>query len=140
MDSTTLPSRLSLPLRYLLGIILILAISLLVFFLVMQPPAGDVGLMAGFLSITAVISALAGYGSYRMGWIHRSPTIRWTLLGGYALSSVLTFLNVWVTARLMFTNLHDLLLATVLLLFAGGIAMALGYFLSRVLRKASSPP
>lgn len=133
MDSTTLSSRLSLPLRYLLGIILILAISLLVFFLVMQPPAGDVGLMAGFLSITAVISALAGYGSYRMGWIHRSPTIRWTLLGGYALSSVLTFLNVWVTARLMFTNLHDLLLATVLLLFAGGIAMALGYFLSSAL-------
>lgn len=133
MDSTTLPSRLSLPLRYLLGIILILAISLLVFFLVMQPPAGDVGLMAGFLSITAVISALAGYGSYRMGWVHRSPTIRWTLLGGYALSSVLTFLNVWVTARLMFTNLHDLLLATVLLLFAGGIAMALGYFLSSAL-------
>jgi signal transduction histidine kinase len=129
MDSTTPPSSLSLPLRYLLGIILILAISLLIFFLVMQPPAGDVGLMAGFLSITAVISALAGYGSYRMGWVHRSPTIRWTLLGGYALSSV----NVWVTARLMFTNLHDLLLATVLLLFAGGIAMALGYFLSSAL-------
>jgi signal transduction histidine kinase len=133
MNSTTLPSSLSLPLRYLLGIILILAISLVVFFLVMQPPAADVELMAGFLSITAVISALAGYGSYRLGWIHRSPTIRWTLLGGYALSSVLTFLNVWVTARLMFTNLHDLLLATVLLLFAGGIAMALGYFLSSAL-------
>jgi signal transduction histidine kinase len=42
----------------------------------------------------------------------------------------LTFLNVWVTAVLMFLNQHDLLLATVLLLFAGGIAMSLGYFLS----------
>jgi hypothetical protein len=46
-----------------------------------------------------------------------------SLLGGYALSSVLTFINVWVTARLMFASQHDLLLATVLLLFAGGIAM-----------------
>jgi signal transduction histidine kinase len=35
-----------------------------------------------------------------------------------------------VTARLMFASLHDLLLATVLLIFAGGIAMVLGYFLS----------
>jgi signal transduction histidine kinase len=52
------------------------------------------------------------------------------LLGSYVLASVLTFLNVWVTARLMFASEHDLLLATVLLLFAGGIAMSVGYFLS----------
>jgi signal transduction histidine kinase len=56
--------------------------------------------------------------------------LRWSLLAGYALSSVLTFLNVWLTARLMFASKHDLLLATVLLVFAGGMAMALGYFLS----------
>jgi signal transduction histidine kinase len=59
-----------------------------------------------------------------------APHISWVLLGGYGLSSGLTFLNVWVTARLMFASQHDLALATVLLLFAGGIAMALGYFLS----------
>jgi signal transduction histidine kinase len=89
--------------------------------------------MASFLSITAVVSVAAGYGAYRMGWINRSPRVSWTLLGGYALSSVLTFINVWVTARLMFASQHDLLLATVLLLFAGGIAMSLGYFLSTAL-------
>jgi signal transduction histidine kinase len=65
--------------------------------------------------------------------MQRSPTIRWTLLGGYALSSLLTFLNVWLTARLMFANQHDLLLATILLLFASGIAMVLGYFFSTAL-------
>ena len=42
----------------------------------------DLGLMAGFLSVTAVISALASYGAYRLGWMQRSPTLRWTLLGG----------------------------------------------------------
>jgi signal transduction histidine kinase len=46
---------------------------------------------------------------------------------------VLTFFNVWLTARLMFASQHDLLLATVLLVFAGGMAMALGYFLSSTL-------
>ncbi|UCH59109.1 MAG: HAMP domain-containing protein [Anaerolineales bacterium] len=122
-----------LPVRYATGVLAIVALSLLIFNLLMRPAFADFGLMALFLSITALISGLAGYGSYRLGWMQRSPTIRWTLLGGYLLSSVLTFMNVWVIARLMFFDQHDLLLATVLLLFAGGIAMALGYFLSSTL-------
>lgn len=126
-------SRLSLPGRYLLGVILILAFSLWVFYLVMHPPVSEIGLMAVFLSITAVISVLAGYGLYRSGVMDRSPTIRLALLIGYALSSLLTFVNVWLTARLMFASQHDLLLATVLLIFAGAMAMALGYFLSTAL-------
>ena len=125
--------RSSVPLRFAAGVALIVVLSLGIFNLVMQPPPKEIGLMALFLSITALISALVGYGSYRLGWMERTPTIRWTLLGGYALSSLLTFLNVWLTARLMFASQHDLLLATVLLVFAGGMAMALGYFLSSTL-------
>ena len=86
--------------------------------------------MALFLGITAFVSALAGYAAYRFGWINLSPTLRWTLLGGYALASILTFFNVWFSAQLMFASDHDLLLAIVLLVFAGGMAMVLGYFLS----------
>jgi signal transduction histidine kinase len=119
--------------RFVLLILFILGLSLVVFILLMQPPARDLRLMAGFLSITAMISGLVGYGAYRLGWVQRSPTIRWTLLIGYALASVLTFINVWLTARLMFTSHHDLLLATVLLLFAGSMAMALGFFLTSAL-------
>jgi signal transduction histidine kinase len=107
-----------------------MVITLGIFYLLMSPPMNDIGLMAGFLSITALISGVAGYSAYRLGWIERSPTIRWSLLGGYALASGLTFLNVWVTASLMFTDPHDLLLATVLLIFASGMAMTLGYILS----------
>jgi signal transduction histidine kinase len=120
-------------LRFALGVASIVLLSLGAFKLIMQPALREVGLMALFLSITALVSGLAGYGSYRLGWMDRTPTIRWTLLGGYALSSALTFLNVWLTARLMFASQHDLLLATVLLVFAGGMAMALGYFLSSTL-------
>jgi len=123
----------SVSVRYALGVLGIVALSLLIFNLLMRPPFSDFGLMALFLSITALVSGMVGYGSYRLGWMQRSPTIRWTLLGGYLLSSVLTFLNVWVTANLMFFDQHDLLLATVLLLFASGMAMALGYFLSSTL-------
>lgn len=133
MNSPSAISRPSLPIRFVLGVILIVAVTLLLFNTLMRPASSDLGLMALFLSVTAVVSIVAGYGAYRLGWMHRSPTLLWTLLGGYALSSLLTFLNVWMTANLMFTSDHDLMLATVLLVYAGGIAMALGYFLANTL-------
>ena len=86
--------------------------------------------MALFLAITALVSSLVGYLAYRLGWIALTPSLRWGLLAIYAISSALTFFNVWFSAKLMFASEHDLLLAIVLLVFAGGMAMALGYFLS----------
>lgn len=117
-------------LRLLGGILVIVLLSLGVFYFIMRPPMSDLGYMAQFLSITALISALAGYAAYRFRWLEHAPALRWSLVGGYALASLLTFLNVWVTARLMFASQHDLMLATILLLFAAGIAMVMGYFLS----------
>jgi signal transduction histidine kinase len=121
---------LSLPVRYGLAIVLVLTLSLVLFYWLMRPPMGDLGVMAQLLAVTAFVSALVGFAAYRLGWLERSPSLRLTLMGIYALASVLAFFNVWVTAALMFASEHDLLLATVLLLFAGGIAMVLGYFLS----------
>jgi signal transduction histidine kinase len=123
----------SLLLRTLLGILLIVAVSLGVFKLLMAPARGELGFMAVFLAATAVISGLAGYAAYRLGWLTFSPTIRWTLLPGYALASLLTFFIVWFSANLMFASQHDLLLAVVLLLFSGGMAMVLGYWFSSTL-------
>jgi len=116
--------------RFILGVLLIVALSLVIFKMMMAPPLYELGLMALFLGITAFVSALAGYAAYRFGWMNISPTLRWSLLGGYALSSMLTFFNVWFSAQMMFASEHDLLLAIVLLVFAGGMAMVLGYFLS----------
>ncbi len=124
------PSRLPLPLRFAIGLLAVLALSLAIFYLIMHPPMGDLNLMALFLGVTAAVSGLAGFIAYRLGWLERMPSLRLSLLGGYALASLLTFFNVWVTARLMFASKHDLQLAIVLLVFAGGIAMLLGYFLS----------
>jgi signal transduction histidine kinase len=93
----------------------------------------DLEHMAQFLSFTAAISIAAGYGAYRLGWLERTPSLRWTLGGTYVLASSMTFLNVWLTARLMFASEHDLLLATILLVFAGGIAVALGSFFASAL-------
>ncbi len=128
--TTTHHTSPSLPLRFIGGVLLTMIIALGLFWVIMQPPVADFRAMALFLSVTAGISIAAGYIAYRSGLAQRAPHISWLLLGGYALASILTFLNVWLTARLMFASQHDLLLATVLLVFAGGIAMSLGYFLS----------
>lgn len=123
-------SRTPLVFRLILGAAVIVAITLGIFMLVMFPPMKDVANLALYLSLTALVSAVIGYLAYSLGWIHMSPTLRWTLLGGYILASVLTFFNVWFSAQMMFSSQHDLLLAIVLLVFAGGMATVLGYFLS----------
>jgi signal transduction histidine kinase len=132
MSTLTHPyrTRVSLPLRFVAGVLAVLLAALALLYLVMRPPFVDLRAMATFLAITATLSLIAGYVAYRGGWLARAPRLSWALLGICALSSILTFLNVWVTARLMFSSEHDLVLATVLLIFAGGIAMMLGYFLS----------
>src|SRR6266508_5959848 len=123
-------SRLPMLTRLVSGIFIIVVISLAFFNILMSPPSNELGLMALFLGITAFASALAGYAAYRFGWVNLSPTLRWTLLGGYGLASILTFFNVWFSAQMMFASEHDLLLAIVLLIFAGGIAMILVDFFS----------
>lgn len=130
MQPKTLPIQLSTTARFILALLIILTLSVIGFYIVFQPPLDEVWLITGFLLITTIISAVAGYAAYRLGWMNRSPNIRTAFLGSYALASLLTFINVWLTARLMFTDQHDLLLGTVLLIFAGAIAMALGYLLS----------
>ncbi|MBK8049702.1 MAG: HAMP domain-containing protein [Anaerolineales bacterium] len=112
------------------GVVAALALALLLFAVAMQPPFAAFQAMTMFLSATALLSLVAGYAAYRFGWLERSPRLRWTFVASYLLAGALTFVNVWVTARLMFNSDHDLTLAAILLVFAVGIATALGFFLS----------
>lgn len=105
-------------------------VGLGLFYLTMQPQAADLVLMCELTGATSLVSILAVYGAYRSGWINRSPHLGWTLAGGYLLAGLLVFLNVYITARIMFTSTHDLILATVLLVFATGIAVSVGFFLA----------
>ena len=112
------------------AIVLTLAAAIAALYLLMRPSPEEMLSIALLLTVTAAVSLVAGYAAHRLGWIARSPRLSWTLLAGYGLASLLTFVNVWVTARLMFVSQHDLIMATVLLVFAGGIAMSFGYYLS----------
>ena len=116
--------------RFAAGTGLAFLVGLGLFELIMQPPAKDLTLMIQLMGATALVSILAAYLAYRTGWINRSPQLRLTLISGYFLAGLLVFLNVYITARMMFASAHDLVLATILLIFATGIAISVGFFLA----------
>jgi signal transduction histidine kinase len=120
-------------LRFLLGAALAFGLGLGLFSLIMRPGLADLSLMVELMGATTLVSVAAAYTAYRAGWISRSPGLRLTLMGGYALSGLLVFINVWTIARMMFASQHDFVLATILLIFATGIAMSLGYFFTAAL-------
>jgi signal transduction histidine kinase len=122
---------------YLLSILAALALTVALAFAFMHPPAEDMLSLALLFGLTGSASALIGFVSHRLGWWRRLRSLNQTLTLGYIVAAVLTLINVWITARLMFINQeHDLTLAGLLLLFAGGISVSFGYFLSASLTHA----
>jgi len=122
--------------NYILGILAALILTVLLVNFVMSPPASDLMYLVIYLSLTSLGSAVFGFVSNRMGWWRRLPRLSYALIMGYILAGGLTLFNVWVTARLMFLNQHDLALGSLLLIFAGGISVAFGYFLSNAITQA----
>jgi signal transduction histidine kinase len=112
------------------GVLAAFLAALALFDLLLSPSPEDLRALVLFLASTAAISILVGYVAMRLGWMRGSPHVSWTLLASFLLTGALAFLNVFATARLMFVSRHDLLLASVLLIFAGGIAMSFGYLIS----------
>jgi signal transduction histidine kinase len=119
--------------RFFSTVFLPLVLAMVLFWVMMKPSMPDTALMLMLMGGTALVTSILAYLAYRFGWIHQAPGIRWMLMGGYAGASLLIFLNTWIIARLMFASAHDLQLATVLLFFASGIALSVGYFLSEAI-------
>lgn len=124
------------PAGFVFLILFIFVVTLILIQLIMSPPPGDLVYLAIYLSITSLGSAVFGFFSYRLGWWRRLPRLSYALILGYMLAGGLTLFNVWVTARLMFLNQHDLALGSLLLVFAGGISIAFGIFLSNAITQA----
>ncbi len=130
MNQTSRRSFLSAPLLFVLSVAVALLVAALVSMPALRPGLEDMKELLRLLCVTAVASVVVGYLSYWLGWWSWPRSVRLTLMIGYLLAVGLVFLNVFVTARLMFNSQHDLTLAGILLLFAGGIALSFGFFLS----------
>ncbi len=122
--------RISRLIIYFIGILGMLLLTMVLVQVFMNPPSGDLVYLAVLLGITSLVSAAIGFISQRMGWWRRLPHLNQTLVLGYILAGGLALINIWVPARLMFIDQHDLALGTLLLIFAGGVSIAFGFFLS----------
>ena len=81
MQNNSTRINISSSVRFILALIFILVLSVGGFYIILRPPLDEVWLISAFLLITTVISAVAGYAAYRLGWMNRSPNIRTALLG-----------------------------------------------------------
>jgi signal transduction histidine kinase len=107
----------------LLAVLVAFVLSMLVVMpLLDNPPAEDIYLLFIFMSATGVSTVALVYILYRRGMMHWFTSLRWTLLATIVLTVLLIFINVFVTAQLMFINYHDLVLTSGLLVFASLIA------------------
>jgi len=121
--------------RFLAATAATLAVSLLAFQLLLDPPRSDLVLMLEIFLLTGALSLAAVILAYRLPWLRRSPRIGGSLLAVFAFVAALTFFNVWLAARLMFISGHDFMVTAVLLLFAGGLAVSAGYLFSHRLER-----
>ena len=119
--------------RILLNVLPALILGLVLFYVVMRPPMAEFTVMLRLMTITAVFSVLLTYIAFRLGWVLQIPSMRITLILGSIVSAIVVFINIWIIARLMFASPHDLQLATILLIFAAGIAVPVGLYLSESL-------
>lgn len=109
-----------------LAVILTVALTALL----MRPPTADLVQLSAIYLATASLSVLIGFLAQRWPWWRRLGRLGTSLTVGYGLAAIVTLLNFWIAARLMFISEHDLALASVLLIFASGISVAFGYLLS----------
>jgi signal transduction histidine kinase len=121
---------------FLTGILATLALTLALTALIMRPPRNELTSLGAILGLTALGSGALGFLVHRLGWWRRPATLKLSLSLGYLLATLLTILNVWVGARLMFISEHDLALAGMLLLFASGISVSFGFLISSALVQA----
>jgi signal transduction histidine kinase len=120
-------------LTFVLGVLLALIIVTVITVTMLKAPTSDVLLLLLYLGSTGTVTIVVAYVLYRLGLTSWFPSVRWALLAAITLTVILVFLNVWVTAKLMFIELHDFRLTTLLLIFAGLSGISFGFFISAAL-------
>jgi signal transduction histidine kinase len=118
------------PLGLFAGMLGALGISLAIVILNLNPPESDVQLLFVFMLGSGSISVGSVYIFNRLGVFERFTSLRWAMLANIVLLVLIIFLNVWLTAQLMFISQHDFILTLALLIFAGVVSTICIFFVS----------
>lgn len=123
-------------LTLIVSVFLALLGAMLVVVPILEPPSRDIELLIVFMTSSGLLTVSIAYALYRFGLVAWFRSLRWTLLATTVITVLLVFANVWVTAQLMFISIHDLVLTTGLLIFAGFIAVTFGFFISSAITES----
>ncbi|MBE0690211.1 MAG: hypothetical protein IH587_08845, partial [Anaerolineae bacterium] len=115
------------------ALVLAFAIAMAMIVLTLNPPLQDVQQLMLFMIGTGGVTIGGVYLLYRRRLVQWFSSLRWTLLAIIVLTVVLVFINVFVTAHLMFISEHDLLLTSALLVYGGVIAIISVIFIAGTL-------
>ncbi|HEY1410191.1 MAG TPA: HAMP domain-containing sensor histidine kinase [Promineifilum sp.] len=111
------------------GVVVAILVAATLFYAMMAPSLADMSVLVMILTAASILSVGLGYFLYWRGWT-RSSSILLTLMGTYLWASLLTIFTVWLLQRQMFFSDHDLILSSILLLFAAIIATTIGLFVA----------
>lgn len=122
--------------RYLLAVAAAYTLTVLLTAWLMRPPQAELIQLALVYGATALTAVGLGFLAHRSDFWRRLGSLTRALTFGYVGAAILTLITVWITARLMFLSQHDLALAGMLLIFAGGISISFGYLFSQSLTRS----
>lgn len=122
-------------LQLVLAVLIAFLLAMLVVVPALNPPAEDIQNLFVYMVGSGLVTVGMTYLLYQQRMLQRFVSLRGALFAIIVLTVVLVFINVWITARLMFIKEHDLVLTTGLLIFAGVIAAVSTFFIARTLRE-----
>jgi len=120
--------------QLILAVLVAFFMAMMIVVPTLNPPAQDIQNLFLYMVSSGLITVGITYLLYQQRMLQRFLSLRTALFAIIVLTVVLVFINVWITARLMFIKEHDLVLTTGLLVFAGVIAAVSTFFIARTLR------
>ncbi|MBK8049053.1 MAG: hypothetical protein IPK16_19255 [Anaerolineales bacterium] len=119
-------------LQFAVAIAALLLAALVIFWFALHPIPADLGIMFITFVAAALVTLAIGYLAHFRSLMQRIP-IASTLLWSQALGAIIIVGTVAVAAKMLFVSDYDSMLAVLLVLFAVGLALALGYYQSAIM-------
>ncbi len=120
--------------QLVIAVLVAFLLAMLIVVPMLNPPMEDIKNLFLYMGTSGLVTVGVTYLLYQQRMLQRFLSLRGALFTIIVLTVVLVFINVWITARLMFIKEHDLVLTTGLLIFAGVIAAVSTFFIARTIR------
>jgi signal transduction histidine kinase len=120
--------------QLVIAVLVAFLLAMLIVVPLLNPPMEDIKNLFLYMGSSGLVTVGLTYLLYQQRMLQRFLSLRGALFAIIALTVILVFINVWITARLMFIKEHDLVLTTGLLIFAGVIATVSTFFIARTIR------